>query len=300
MEEPHDLDAISGLDGMVELMWSSPVGPASVFLDETFDDGLSDSWTIVDGGDAGFTWEWVESYDGQTLDGTPFVYCDADAAGTSDGYNTTSWFDDELITPELPTSGAELYLFFDHLYMDYSVDNVASTANVDVWDGNEWVNVAGWSENGGSVGSWSMADEQIIDVSEYANSNFRVRFHYLTDPASWEWYWAVDNIKITNFLEDGRYSINYELTETGWEVSQSPKDEMRELIINGIWPDHYIDYSTFEIIDNSDALGSLNRDVPVTAYNIYRTIDGTYIEMIASVGPDVLTYMDEDVINGTT
>ena len=211
------------MDGQVLLSWSPPTGPTFVYVDEMLDEALPDDWEIIDGGATGSTWEWTSSYNGQTLDGTPFVYVDADAPGPE------TQFDDQLISPVINTSG-ELYLFFDHFFLDYS-DSYASFGNVDVWDGTQWVNVYQATGDGATVGGWSTPDQQILDISQYSNSQMRVRFHYNTDPTSWEWYWAVDNIKITNYLEEGRFSATYELSERGWDlINNGTREQMRDVM----------------------------------------------------------------------
>tara|TARA_A100001037_G_scaffold304763_1_gene342644 strand:- start:1138 stop:4539 length:3402 start_codon:yes stop_codon:yes gene_type:complete len=300
IEEPHNLIALDGEDAQVELNWSPPQGPAFVFLDETFDEGLSDSWTIVDGGDQGFTWEWIESYESfygaSTLDGTPFLYCDADAAGSG------SWFDDELVSPVFPTSG-ELFLSFDHFYVDYASDNVASIANVDVWNGTQWVNVYQVSENGLTLGAWDTPDQQILDISSHSNGQFKLRFHYITDPTSWEYYWAIDNIRLANYLRDGRYSAVYELSPRGWSlINQGTREEMKNVFSSGNWPYAYSDPETFEIVDNSLSIENQNsRPIDIDAYKVYRSLnEAAGFEEIAEVDGGITTYLDDNVVNSTT
>ena len=50
---------------------------------ETFNEGLPDDWTIVDGGDTEDTWYWTTGYgsSSSSLNGTPFMFVDSDAAG---------------------------------------------------------------------------------------------------------------------------------------------------------------------------------------------------------------------------
>ena len=295
IEEPGSLLAQDGMDSQVLLSWSPPTGPTFVYVDEMLDESLPDDWEIIDGGATGSTWEWTSSYNGQTLDGTPFVYVDADAPGPE------TQFDDQLISPVINTSG-ELYLFFDHFFLDYS-DSYASSGNVDVWDGSQWVNVYQATGDGATVGGWSTPDQQILDISQYSNSQMRVRFHYNTDPASWEWYWAVDNIRLTNFLEEGRYSATYELSERGWDlINNGTREQMRDAFASGNWPYAYSVPETYELKDNSSQFFiTNNRPVDLNGYRIYRSLeqDGNF-EEIAEVGGTVTTYLDEEVINNLT
>jgi hypothetical protein len=161
----------------------------AVLASENFDAGIPASWTIVDGNSDGLTWAGVASYGGSTLDGTPFAFVDSDAAGSG------VTMDEELISPTYNTAGyTTLGLHFDHYFNTYTG---ADYADVDVStdDGATWTNVYTTSAD---VGYWSAPDHQVIDISAYASSTMKVRFHYWN--ANWEWYWAVDNFEITDTL----------------------------------------------------------------------------------------------------
>ena len=131
----------------------------------------------------------------------------------------------------------------------------------------------------------------------------RVRFHYNTDPTSWEWYWAVDNIMVTNYLEEGRHSATYELSDRGWSLlNNGTREQMRDVFSSGNWPYAYTVPETYELIDNSSQFFSTNnRPVELNGYRIYRSLeqDGNF-EEIAEVGGTVTTYLDEEVINNLT
>ena len=190
MSSTHDfvVGNVGGLDleyyGMIEYI--DGITLDSVFF-ETFDGGLSDAWTVVDGSADGFTWGGLVDDAGNTVDGTPFVMVDSDAAGSVD-------MDEELISPVVDTEGAlSLTLEFDQYFNAYSGNEIA---DVDVWDGIEWVNVYSTSED---MGFWLDADHPVIDITAFANADLQVRFHYYN--ANYEWYWAVDNVLIT--VEEG-------------------------------------------------------------------------------------------------
>jgi len=156
----------------------------TTFLSEDFNAGsLPAGWTVVDNTGNGFEWAVVNDYSGNSLDGTPFAFANSDAAGSSETLDT------ELVSPVVNTAGAaHLALSFDHFHKTYTG---ADVADVDVYDGTQWVNVYSTSSN---VGAWGNPDHQLIDVTAYANINFQVRFHYHN--ATWEYYWAVDNVSI--------------------------------------------------------------------------------------------------------
>ena len=148
-----------------------------------FNLSLPDDWTIVNGGDSPHTWERVTSYFDNTLDGTPFMFVDSDGADFA-------LVDEELITPAVPANGlTSLWLDFDHFLHIFSGDE---SGNVDVWDGSQWTHI--WSNNV-TCGSWDTPEHLRLDLLPYVNPNLRVRFHYAD--ASYDWYWAIDNVVIS-------------------------------------------------------------------------------------------------------
>lgn len=155
----------------------------NTLIDENFNSGaLPTGWTTVDNAGSG-NWVFVNSYYGDTLDGTPFAFIDSDAAGQNVTLNA------ELISPTVDASNVStLFLSFDHYFDTYSG---ADVADVDVFDGTSWVTVYTTSAD---VGGWGNPDHQLIDVTAYKNANFQVRFHYYN--ANWEYYWAVDNVTL--------------------------------------------------------------------------------------------------------
>ena len=82
--------------------WSAGgIVPFEPFL-EDFNEGLPDTWTVIDGGSNAFTWTWLTDDAGNTLDDTPFMMADSDAAGIG------STMDEELISPVIEnTENAE-------------------------------------------------------------------------------------------------------------------------------------------------------------------------------------------------
>ncbi|MCK5788352.1 MAG: carboxypeptidase regulatory-like domain-containing protein, partial [Chlamydiia bacterium] len=170
--------------------WIDPNAVEDVtYLSESFDTEIPADWTITDGGDSEDTWYWTPdgtpcaSYCMGTLNGTPYLKVDSDAAGSGNHLIET------ITTAAVDASGAvELFLEFDHFFYKY----YGSTGDVDVWDGAAWVNVAHITKGG----SWSTPQHKNIDVLAYANADFKVRFTY-DDNGSWGYYWAVDDIKIS-------------------------------------------------------------------------------------------------------
>ena len=130
-----------------------------------------------------FTWAAVESYgaDSSSLDGTPFLFVDSDAAGM--GYNLY----ETITTPSVDATGHDgVFLAFEQYYRQFG----SQVGTVQVYDGSEWQTVAQYNE---THGSWTDPDEAVIDIADYANDAMQVRFAY---EGSNDFYWAIDNVRI--------------------------------------------------------------------------------------------------------
>jgi len=173
-------------DAAVQITWRTPgtilFEPSTV----DFNDGLPSDWTITDGGTTADTWEVITSYSGSTLDGTPMAFVDSDGAGIG------PILDEMMTSPVYNVLGtSELYLQFDQYYRHLGA---GSYGKVEVFDGANWVTVL---EQTATAGAFGTPNTQSIDVSAYVNAAFQVRFHYF-DNGSWAWYWAVDNVTLTD------------------------------------------------------------------------------------------------------
>ena len=187
--------------------------PFDGFL-ETFDEGIPDTWVIEDGGSTSDTW-YMETPEGNpqstgaSLDGTPFAFVDSDGAGSG------SSMDEILTSPVINVSSVdELWLHFDQYY-----NNLSSTeyAKVEVFDGDDWVTVLNQNTD---AGSWTSPNHQAIDVSEFVNDAFQVRFHYYAP--GWYWYWAVDNVALSETNENPRELEYYKVWLDGIFVIDTP------------------------------------------------------------------------------
>lgn len=163
-------------------------------INEDFSNGIPNDWTVIDGGTGGgnaSTWTTSNPCNrvGTSPIVAPFAIVDSDCAGSS------ATQDEELITPALDLSDATtVILEFDQYFYYYSSGS-NEVGDVDVRSSltnNNWVNVF---RNQGS--SSSNPDHQTIDISPYAAgaTNVQIRFHYYN--GSYEWYWMIDNIKVT-------------------------------------------------------------------------------------------------------
>ncbi len=140
-------------------------------------------WTINNG--TYITWDIVDDYMGDSLDGTQFAFADGQSGDPSYPGD-----DLEMITPDIDTTGQtsltlQFTLFYDE---DYGED-----AHIEVWDGSQWVNIHSFPET--NVGSWTDPEIFTIDISSYVDiTDFKVKFFYEgVDSDQW---WAIDNVAI--------------------------------------------------------------------------------------------------------
>ncbi len=182
-------------------------------FNETFDNGVPETWTITDGGTSTDTW-YNETPAGNpqstngSLDGTPFMMVDSDEAGSG------VTMDEVLTSPVINASNAdELFLHFDQYY-----NNISTTteyARVEVYNGSEWIQILNQTSD---QGAWNNPDHQVIDVTEYANEEFQVRFTYYS--TGWNWYWAIDNVAVTQ-TSDSRSLQNYKVWLDGMFIADT-------------------------------------------------------------------------------
>ncbi len=157
----------------------------TVYMFEDFNGGsIPSGWTVIDSAGTGAVWNVVTDRSGSSLDGTSFVIADSDGVGGVD-------MDTYLVSPVISgwNSGDIVYLTFDQFFYYYSGNEIG---DVDVFDGTTWVNLIRYQ--GRDVGSWDSPDHPRIDLTPYLNPDLKIRFHYYN--AHYDWYWAVDNVKI--------------------------------------------------------------------------------------------------------
>ena len=174
-------------------LWVGPVSFSTPCLPQTlpyFEDFASSlgCFTVVDGGSTADTWMHMMSYNGSTLDGTPFAFVDSDAPGSG------NLLSEQIVSVQINASGITYPLILE--YDQYFNSIGGDSAIVEVFNGTSWVQVAGY---GSDVGSFLSPDHDSIDISAHANANLQVRFRY-EDYNTWAWYWAVDNVSIKEAL----------------------------------------------------------------------------------------------------
>jgi hypothetical protein len=167
-----------------------PIGPTRLApaVATDFNAGIPGSWTVANNGSTMLTWMNVPDYDGgNNIDGTNFIIVDSDAPG--DGTTT----DESITTPVRDLSASNnIILSFDQYFRVYNLGG-PETATVSVFDGSSWVDVYNLNQASGSVGSWANPDQQVLNLSAYANAAFQVRFRYT---GAYDWWWALDNIEL--------------------------------------------------------------------------------------------------------
>lgn len=182
-----------GVNNLLDLTIADDDAPFSgnvsfVAFSDDFEDGLG-AWAVTDGGSTDDTWMDVDVYSGGSLNGTRFAITDSDAPG--DG-NT---LDETMTSPSVNLAGAAfIFLRFDQYFRTY-VFGGNERGTVEVFDGSNWVNVYLTEESDGDQGSWELPQQVELDLSDYANADFQVRFNF---QAGYDWWWAIDNVEIVS------------------------------------------------------------------------------------------------------
>jgi hypothetical protein len=142
-------------------------------IDTDFSECLPAGWSIINGGGSDDTW---------TCHTTSGMIVDSAGAGTVD-------MDEQLITKSINCSNLQrVTLSFTHVFDSYSDE----FADVDVSiDGGPWLNYLRYNDGNDASGL------VVLDISLIADrcSDVRIRWHYYN--ANWEYYWCIDNVKVT-------------------------------------------------------------------------------------------------------
>lgn len=218
-------------------------------LNESFSAGIPGTWTVVNGGSGGgAAATWTTANPCSRSIGAPFsgafAIVDSDCAGQ------TATQDEQLITPSFATRGYDsVILEFSNQFRYWAGKGAESleVCDVDVSlnGGSSWTNVL--KMLGGPDG-YPVPNTKVVDISSLARnrSSVTLRFHYYN--ATWEYWWAIDNVKVRTGpapIQPGRWYIgirgyepgtnSYTLTATldgcalGFvtEVPEEPKKEER-------------------------------------------------------------------------
>ncbi len=283
IEEAHNLAAVDGLDGQVQLTWDAPFGPIPEEFSENFEAGnIPDSWSVITNGNGWYVTE-NGSSNYWTIPNHTFY-----AVSNDDGYNGEDTQEndgnDYLVLPAINMAGAtnisiNFASFFTGEY------GQTATIAVSTDGGTTFTDV----ESVDPAATWVMSS---VDISQFAgNQNTIIAFHS-NDNGSWASGWAVDDIVITFSNQSVNRHIHFELTEIGnWSIS-TDKSEFIKNYPGGLPFDWRVD------LQNPLALES--RPVEIDEYKIFRSEDGNNFENIAEVNGNTLTYLDQNVQNSNT
>jgi len=151
----------------------------TLIFSEDFSSGLPSDWTVIDGYNDGKTWTDENLREGTLYLTFPFMIVDSDWAGKID-------MDEQLITPSINLSGySTVYLEFKNVFEHW--EDEIGDIDIKVEDG-DWQNIKRFQgeDKEGKV---------IVDISNLASGKtVKIRWHYYN--ANYDWYWAIDNVKI--------------------------------------------------------------------------------------------------------
>jgi len=103
----------------------------------------------------------------------------------------------ELKGPEVDLSAAGVFKASIEIVYNHQAFVNSGNFMVDVWDGEDWQNVLTVSDDSPAKGSADVATTTTIDISDYINSAFKVRFVY-DDENTRTYGVAIDNYKLIN------------------------------------------------------------------------------------------------------
>jgi len=229
-------------------------GQSQFIFVQTFSDNFT-GWSIDNGSNDAHTWQIVPNgyFDGsmvQSINGTKFAFVNSDNAGVGTHLVET------LYSPVYNTTNhSNLYLLFDEVFRAFPSGD---KGEVQVFDGAMWHTVYSVNTNSGT---WNDPNEVTLNLSQYSNAQFQVRFVY-DDNNVYAWYWALDNVylKATTRIDLSANAI-VEPAFNGRELSS-------------------LSYSTQEPI----TIQIINYETsPSTNFEVYYSINGL------EYGPEIVT-----------
>jgi len=155
----------------------------TVLINEGFDSGLPDGWTVVDGNNDGKTWTSTNPKNRYIQELTePFMIADSDWAGRF-------WMDEQLITKPITVDGSKrIFLVFDHFFNAYG----SEIADIDIKvDSGLWQNMKRYQYQD-TKGTLIIPVYQYISQSEPVQIQIRWNYYNAYDA----WYWAIDNVRL--------------------------------------------------------------------------------------------------------
>ncbi|NCA85195.1 MAG: T9SS type A sorting domain-containing protein [Clostridia bacterium] len=179
------------------------IDAVTTLVSEDFETGLPADWTVLnEGTSSGSMWHWEEMATAPSnLNGTNYMYVNRSHPDTCN---------ETLISPAFDGTGfSNVFLSWDNLWAMGS-SSKPDFAEVSVWDGNQWQSLIFMKTI--NIGSWGSPDQTVYDITQWANPEMKVRFHY--EGVSYS-KTAMDNFLVTasdiplNWLTlDGETSIS--------------------------------------------------------------------------------------------
>jgi len=194
-----------------ETVISQPSGlqPEAIFeelaLFEDFENGLPDSWTVVDNAGTGVVWQLNGDWDRGNYAGTGNAAAvDSDRAGSVP-------YDTELVSPVLDAVDGMTLEFLVN-YQAFLPDNDQFfDVDVSIDGGATWTNALRLDDDappgGLFVPNGGVLQSIALDPFVDAGDTFQVRFRYYTTSDGFDWYAQIDDVKvIRNTFEYVTYS----------------------------------------------------------------------------------------------
>jgi len=176
---------------------------SQIYLSEDFNAGIMpDGWLSEYTGAHG--WKIASSPTNWPIDSDGYYALFDDDANGNGSVDTGT-----LTSSTVDLSGvSDVVLSFDYLNVQYIT---ASSLAAEVFDGTAWQQVFYTNENEYAGTNPGFLSAGPIDVSAYANANFKVRFKY-DDAGDWSYGAAVDNVRLETLQDDNVSLDNINLT----------------------------------------------------------------------------------------
>ncbi len=232
---------------------------------------------VVNGGADTASWQWQPTGGSATpgdLNGSGYAGVDSDEHGQF------TYMREMLESPAIDAGNltGALVVEFDQFYQNIGADSAA----VQVFDGTSWVNVLVMKQ---TTGAFSNPNHQYLNVTQYANANFQVRFLY-DDGNTWAWWWLIDNFTVREVqcAPSTAFVNNYIGPDTAsftWTAGTATRF-MIEYGTTGFTP------GTGTRVMTSGAPFSVNGLLPQTTYDFY-LIDSCATGFADTLGPRTIT-----------
>jgi uncharacterized repeat protein (TIGR01451 family) len=176
-EGTHNFPLQADVEACVAPGYEAVVDPTPLVTTD-FDTGIPGDWSVVNNGGACV---WTDTNPGGRANLTggsgTFAIADSDDCGPGTTSNT------EMRTSAFDASA------YDALWIEYKNDyyDLGSTAQVDVYDGTDWVNVEDMS------GASQRGPQTRLITTGAGAPTAQVRWHYAGE---WDWWWEVDDVRV--------------------------------------------------------------------------------------------------------